>query len=137
MTMAKGSGKLSVLVVDDNVDSAEMLQTLLERYDCHVRIAENGVGALAFCDAERPDLVFLDLGLPDIDGHEVGRRLREKYATATVRIVAVSGYGGAEHVLRSAQAGFDAHLTKPVETDAIVTELGRARTQGPRGAVSS
>jgi CheY-like chemotaxis protein len=88
----------------------------------------NGAAALEACERDRPDIVFLDLGLPDIDGHEVGRRLRRMPAMAKSRIVALSGYGQDEQVRRSSQAGFDGHLTKPVDHETIITELRRART---------
>ena len=112
-----------VLVVDDSVDTADMLQTLLERHGCRVSVAGDGEGALALCARERPDVVFLDLGLPDIDGYEVGRRLRGLPGMAQCRLVALSGYGQQEHVRKSSEAGFDAHMTKPVDPEALVAQL--------------
>jgi CheY-like chemotaxis protein len=114
-----------VLVVDDNLDSAEMLQELLERQGCRVTTADSGSAAIAACERETPDVVFLDLGLPDIDGVEVGRRLRRMPSMAGSRIVALSGYSQDEHKRMTRAAGFDAHLTKPVDPDHLMAELRR------------
>jgi CheY-like chemotaxis protein len=125
--MGKAGGTMLVLVVDDNVDSAELLQALLERHDCHVLMAPDGASALALCAAERPGLVLLDLGLPDIDGYEVARRLRQMPAMARSRLVALSGYGPQEDRGKTPAAGLDAHLTKPVDPDAVIDQLRLAR----------
>jgi CheY-like chemotaxis protein len=118
---------LSVLVVDDNADSAEMLQALLERYEFRVSIALDGTSALDACTKDPPDVVLLDLGLPDIGGAEVARRLRLMPEMAKSRIVALSGYG--EHdAPTSPRQGFDAHLTKPVDPDRLIRELRRAKS---------
>jgi CheY-like chemotaxis protein len=116
----------SVLVVDDNADSAEMLQALLERYEFRVSIAADGASALEACTKDRPDVVLLDLGLPDIAGDEVARRLRLMPEMSNSRIVALSGYG--HDAPRSSRASFDAHLTKPVDPDKLVAELRRAKS---------
>jgi CheY-like chemotaxis protein len=110
---------LRVLVVDDNRDAAQALATLLELMRHDVRVANDGAEALRMAELHRPELVLLDIGMPGMDGYEVARRLRGLPCTATARIVALSGYGQASDKMRSAQAGFDDHLVKPVEPDKL------------------
>jgi len=108
-----------VLVVDDNVDAAELLGEVLELDGHEVSIAHDGVEALERAGSFTPDVVFLDIGLPGMDGYEVARRLRERLGKATPRLVAVTGYGQAGDRQRSREAGFDAHLVKPAELDTV------------------
>jgi CheY-like chemotaxis protein len=88
-----------------------------------VRLAHDGASALAAARELRPDLVLLDIGLPGMNGYEVAKRLRAEASGRSMRIVAVSGYGGAEDRERAKAAGFDAHLVKPVELMALELEL--------------
>jgi PAS domain S-box-containing protein len=111
-----------VLVVDDNVDSAEMTAALISRWGHRTEQAHDGPSALKIAQDFRPDVVLLDIGLPDMDGYEVARRLRSTNA-ARPRIIAVSGYGREADRLKSADAGFDAHLVKPVDFGALEREL--------------
>ncbi|HSO00529.1 MAG TPA: ATP-binding protein, partial [Candidatus Nanopelagicales bacterium] len=104
---------LQVLVVDDNLDAAESLEAMLHDLGHAVTLAHDGPTALATAAASAPDLILLDIGLPGMDGYEVVRRLRAQPAFTGTRIVAVSGYGQAEDLRRSAEAGFDQHLIKP------------------------
>lgn len=103
-----------VLVVDDNVDAADSLGMILRLNGHQVAIAHDGPGALAAAESFQPEAVLLDIGLPVLDGYEVARRLRRSDAGAGLLLVAVSGYGQEEDRLRSREAGFDHHLTKPV-----------------------
>lgn len=112
-----------VLVVDDNVDSANSLALLLRRLGHDVRVAYDGESGLSAALAHRPHLVFLDLGLPDLSGHEVAQRLRVRFGPGQMRLVAMTGYGQAKDRLRSIAAGFDQHLVKPVEWPAIEATL--------------
>jgi PAS domain S-box-containing protein len=107
---------MRIMVVDDNLDAAESLATLLEAVGHQVRVAEDGAGALARGLRDVPDVFILDIGLPGIDGFELARRLRANSATRHCRLIALSGYGQAQDLAMSAQAGFDHHLVKPVET---------------------
>ena len=115
-----------VLVVDDNVDAAEMLAILLRLSGHDVRIAYTGPTALEAAVAHLPDVVLLDIGLPDLDGYEVARRLRQYPQLRGVRLVAMTGYGD-EAVRQLAQeAGFDRHLVKPLDfpkVEELVTTL--------------
>ena len=104
-----------VLVVDDNVDAAESLAELLRECGQHVRTAHSGAAAIAEALRMRPDIVLVDIAMPDIDGYEVGRRLRDAAALDGVTLVALTGFGDEPHRRRSEEAGFDHHLTKPVD----------------------
>jgi CheY-like chemotaxis protein len=106
--------KRTVLIVDDNADAAETLSQLLEILGHMPATANDGTSALQAFDAFTPDVVLLDIGLPDLDGYEVARRIRAG-SERPVRLVALTGWGQAEDKRRAAEAGFDAHWTKPVD----------------------
>lgn len=113
-----------VLVVDDNLDSAESLSLLLELMGHEVRTAHDGEQALAEADAFRPDLVLMDIGMPRMDGYEAARRLREAEWAASIILVALTGWGQDEDRRRSEAAGFNHHLIKPVDPAALEALLG-------------
>ena len=115
-----------VLVVDDNLDSAESLSLLLELMGHTVRTAHDGEEALAEADAFRPDLVLMDIGMPRMDGYEAARRLRQAPWAADTVLVALTGWGQDEDKRRSEEAGFDRHLIKPVDPTALEALLGQA-----------
>lgn len=104
-----------ILVVDDNVDAADSLALLLRAQGHDVRVAYGGEAALALAAGFAPEIVLLDLGMPGLDGFAVARRLRQDRTTALPKLVAVSGWGQPSDRRRSADAGFDHHLTKPVD----------------------
>src|SRR5262249_15037651 len=108
-----------VLVVDDNVDSAESLALLLRLRGHEVRLAYDGPSALEEARAFHPDLVFLDLDLPEMDGYEVARRLRLEPAMKGIALVAMTGYGQEEDRQRTQEAGFHLHLVKPIDFDRL------------------
>jgi PAS domain S-box-containing protein len=112
-----------VLVVDDNEDAAEMCATLLELAGHDVRRAYNGRSALALATAFRPRVVLLDIGLPDIDGYEVARLLRRAPWAAGISLIAVSGWGQERDKQHALEAGFDHHLTKPIDLQALACVL--------------
>jgi CheY-like chemotaxis protein len=116
-----------VLVVDDNVDAAESLAVLLRLEGHEVRVAHDGPAALAAVEADPPDLVFLDIGMPVMNGYDVARRLRRRPGLGGLVLVAVTGWGQEEDRRRSREAGFDHHLVKPVEPDALHPLLARPR----------
>jgi CheY-like chemotaxis protein len=106
---------LRVVVVDDNEDSAEGLAMLL-RLDGHeVATAHDGLEAVSLTEEFRPEVVFLDIGLPGISGYEAARRIRGLPGGQEIRLVALTGWGQQEDRRKSAEAGFDRHLVKPVE----------------------
>lgn len=119
-----------VLVVDDNVDGAETLAMLLELSGHEATTAGSGPAALEVARAWHPELVFLDIGLPGMDGYEVARRLRTDPATAGLVLVALTGWGSEEDKRRSKAAGFDLHLIKPVGPEVVADVLARLTTHG-------
>jgi CheY-like chemotaxis protein len=104
---------LRVLVVDDNVDTAESLDMLLRALNHEVRTAHDGPAAIRLSADFRPEAIFLDIGLPDMDGYEVAKRLRRDPKLSECTLVALTGYGQESDRERSREAGFDHHLTKP------------------------
>jgi PAS domain S-box-containing protein len=104
-----------VLVVDDNRDAASTLAELLQMMGSEVREAYDGLQAVAAATEFRPDVVLLDIGLPDINGYEVARRIRALAGLAQPRLVALTGWGQEEDKRLAQQAGFDEHWTKPVD----------------------
>ena len=115
-----------LMVVDDNVDAANTLAMLLELQGYTVSVEYHAEGALKRAALEAPPVCLLDIGLPDMDGYELARRLRAQPATSDAILIALTGYGQAQDRERSAMAGFDHHLVKPVEIDrlsALLAEL--------------
>ncbi len=116
-----------ILVVDDNVDAADSLSRLLRLHAHEVRVAHDGVTALAAACDMNPDIVLLDIGLPQLDGLEVARRLRARGDGPRPLLVAMTGFGQAEDRARTMAAGFDHHLTKPVDPKLLQTLMQTAR----------
>lgn len=108
-----------VLVVDDNVDAAETMVMLLDMSGHDARAAFGGQEALDVAMTFLPDVVFLDIGLPGMDGYEVARRLLASPVTASVKLIALTGWGSENDIRKSKAAGFHAHLTKPIDPTAI------------------
>jgi two-component system CheB/CheR fusion protein len=122
-----GGAVTRVVVVEDNVDSAEMLCALLDLGGYRCDTASDGIAGLATIERVRPEVAFVDLGLPGIDGFEVARRVRAQPELAGVFLVALTGYGQATDRERTLEAGFDAHLVKPVDPDEVLRLLGGRR----------
>jgi PAS domain S-box-containing protein len=122
---------LHILVVDDNADAAESLAMLLRLWGHEVRTSHDGQSGLKAALSYRPEVVFLDIGLPGLDGYQVARRLRGEFGQM-MRLVAVTGYGQEEDRRRAEVAGFDAHLTKPAEPAALQRLLARPERSTPR-----
>jgi CheY-like chemotaxis protein len=108
-----------VLVADDLRDSADSLGLLIELMGHTVEIAYDGEAALSAAERFRPDIVLLDLGMPKLDGFEVSRRIRAAPWSESMRLVAQSGWGQEEDRRRTAEAGFDHHLVKPIDPTAL------------------
>jgi signal transduction histidine kinase len=120
-----GAPSTKVLVVDDNEDAADTLSTLLEASNFVVRVAYAPQPALDAVESFQPEVVVLDIGLPGMDGYEVARRLRAATPPFQGKLVALTGYGQQQDVDKAMSAGFDAHLTKPVEPDELVHLIAR------------
>jgi CheY-like chemotaxis protein len=118
---ALAAGSRRILVVDDNRDAADTLAEALAALGHETRCAYDGLEAIEAAQRFRPEVVLLDLGLPVLDGYEVARRLREDGTRG--RIVALTGYGQDSDRRRSADAGFDGHLVKPIELDDLADVL--------------
>jgi len=113
-----------ILVVDDNQDAADTMAELLALNGQQVRTAYRGAEALALVPTFRPEIVFLDLGLPGMDGYEVARRLRAQPEHARMTLIALTGYGRESDFARSKEAGIDYHLVKPVDLTDLQPFLG-------------
>lgn len=111
---ASAGRSLRIMVTDDNVDAATTLAALLEMHGHRLRVVHTGQQALQMAAEFRPEVVLLDIGLPDMMGYEVARRLRQIAGLERSTIVAVSGWGAPDDLARSREAGFDMHFTKPV-----------------------
>lgn len=113
-----------ILVVDDRPDSARSLAILLGIFGHEVRTAHDGPSALNEARANPPDVVLLDIGLPGMDGFEVARKMRQELGLTKTTLVAITGYGQDEDRRRSREAGFDAHLVKPIDPKELNRILG-------------
>jgi signal transduction histidine kinase len=113
-----------VLVVDDNEDAAFLFSEALKKLGHKVDVAHDGPSALAVARQSHPEIAFLDIGLPVMDGYELGRRLKELDIDPP-KLVAVTGYGHSSDRVRSREAGFDLHLVKPIDLAAIQDALAK------------
>jgi CheY-like chemotaxis protein len=120
-----GTGK-RVLIVDDNVDACETLAMMLELLGQQTRQAHEGTGALQAAQEYKPELIFMDIGLPGLTGHEVAERMRRELGMTETYIVALSGYGTEEDRRKSLFAGFDNHFVKPLDPSALPGILAEA-----------
>jgi two-component system CheB/CheR fusion protein len=118
-----------VLIVDDNEDAANSLAMILELGGHETASVYTAVDALQRAAAFRPDVVLLDIGLPGMDGYEVAQKMRELPGLRDIRLVAVTGYGRSDDRLRAREAGFDDHLTKPVEFASLERTLAGIRAR--------
>lgn len=114
---------LRVLVVEDNTDTAMALMTLLVMKGYMVHNAYTGLSAVEVAAAFEPDVVLLDIGLPDINGHEVARRIRASKGDRDVRMIALTAWGDEENRQRSAAVGCEQHLVKPVSMQDLMQVL--------------
>jgi len=116
------------MFVEDNVDIAELSEQLLADWGHQVITAGTGAEALAKLNAFSPDVVFIDIGLPGMNGYEVARRIRATLP-ASVTLVALSGYGQEEHRQRANEVGFNRYLVKPVRDDQLAAVLSNCRAR--------
>jgi signal transduction histidine kinase len=109
-----------ILVVDDNEDAANLLAEVLVAHGHHIRTAADGPSALRVADEFQPEVAVLDIGLPVMDGYELAERMRSTPSLSGLRLIAVTGYGQESDRARALDAGFHAHLAKPVAIDTLV-----------------
>lgn len=130
----ESSARRRVLVADDNVDAAESLAALLEILGHEVRTAHDGASAIELAESFRPDLILLDIGMPDLNGYEVCRRIRERPWGRDVFLIALTGWGQEDDRRRSLASGFDQHLVKPLDPAALEKALATgAKPRAPSG----
>ena len=130
------SRQLRLLIVEDNMDTAVSFQRLLEIAGHEVHIVHDGIQALELAASCTPDVAFIDIGLPGLDGYQLARRLRETPTFAAATLVALSGYGRDEDKRRAAEAGFDRHFTKPVDVETVDALLAGVSALGLRSAAT-
>jgi CheY-like chemotaxis protein len=112
-----------ILLVEDNSDARETLRLLLELEGHRVAAAETGEQGIALASANAFTVALIDIGLPDVDGYSVAQRIRSSPTGAALILVALTGYSEPEDVRRAREAGFDAHLVKPVDPDTLTKTL--------------
>ena len=126
-----------VLIIEDNRDAREMFRIMLELSGHEVLEAEEGVSGLEMLKSNPPDVAVIDVGLPGLNGYEVARRFREEPGSRSVVLVALTGYGTPEAQERSRKSGFNYHLIKPVNGEAleeIMREAASRRKSAPEVA---
>jgi len=128
-----GSGSAPrVLVVDDDDDSAELLRTVLRRAGYEPRLASNARGALSAAAEFLPQIALIDIGLPDMDGFRLAKLLRQQPELASCRFIAVTGHTSPSAIARSIAAGFEAHLSKPLNIDDLLAVIAQSGSAGHR-----
>jgi CheY-like chemotaxis protein len=123
-----------ILIVDDSEDGAEFLALLLQVSGHETRQAHDGPAAIEAAEQFRPDAVLLDIGLPRMNGYEVCRRIREQAWGRDLVLIALTGWGQEEDLRRSREAGFDAHMVKPVDHQALMELLASLPERGNAAA---
>ena len=128
----RGARSGIVLIVDDNIDALELLAEALNESGYQTFTASDGPSALALAFERRPDLALVDIGLPVMDGYEVSMRLRENEDLKHIKLIAITGYGQASDRARAFEAGFDAHLVKPISLNTVLETI-EGLVSKPRG----
>jgi CheY-like chemotaxis protein len=121
-------GKIRILIVEDHADTAAVLEVVLRKRGYEVTTTGTAAEALALCEESKFDLLITDIGLPDYDGWELLKRVREK---CKVKAIALTGFGMASDVRHSREAGFDAHLTKPADLSSVVGAIEKVMKDEP------
>jgi CheY-like chemotaxis protein len=119
-------GSRRVLVVDDNLDAAQMMAAFLEMSGHRTAMANTGRDALLEAHRFQPDVVLLDIGLPDISGYEVAREIRALPGAGAATVIAVTGWGQSEDLRRAREAGIDFHVVKPADPEELLRLLAAA-----------
>jgi CheY-like chemotaxis protein len=115
-----------VLVVEDNIDGREMLRLMLQLWGYQVTVASDGIQGVQKALSEAPDFALVDIGLPQLDGYEVARRLRATFGPR-IFLAAMTGYGLPQDAHRALESGFDIHLVKPIDPDLLQKLLAGSR----------
>jgi CheY-like chemotaxis protein len=112
-----------ILIIEDNADTRAVMKYMLEAEGACVETADSGEAGIGVALERRPQVILCDIGLPDIDGLEVARRVRRYPGLDRTRLIALTGYGQPEDVRHALDAGFEAHLTKPINVDQLLSLL--------------
>jgi CheY-like chemotaxis protein len=120
------ANKLRVVLVEDNADLRDLTQQMLEALGCSVEVAADGIEGVDRILSSRPDLAIVDIGLPELDGFGVARRVRQETGSSQL-LVAVTGYGRDQDRDEAHRAGFDVHMTKPLDVNSLRNMLDTAR----------
>ena len=131
MSGTEGQIEGRILVVDDLSDAAASLAMVCQLYGAEARTARDGVEALALGASFRPDVVLMDISMPNMNGYEAARRLRAEAWGKSVVLIALTGWGRTADVEAARLAGFDGHLLKPVEADALLRLISELRAKTP------
>jgi CheY-like chemotaxis protein len=123
------SSRRRILVVDDNQDAAMSLAMMLKLMGNEAKTAHDGQEALEVAAAYRPDLILLDIGMPIMNGYEAARQIRQQPWAKNIVLAALTGWGQDEDRRKSQEAGFDFHITKPIEPAALEKLLSRLQSQ--------
>lgn len=130
---AKAS-RLRILVIDDIPDVADVMQMLLDLEGFETRVAYSGAVALQVAKEFSPDVIFCDIGLPEMDGHEIARRMRADPTIASAILIALTGWGAEGELRKTRESGFDFHMVKPVDTNALLQLLSQIEPRRPAAA---
>lgn len=117
-------GEKKVLVIDDNADAADMTAQMLQMYGLNVQVAYGGAEGLAAAKANHPNLIFLDIGMPQMDGYQVAKAVRADAELSDVKLVALTAWGDEASRAKARNVGFDIHLTKPANVIELI-EIAR------------
>jgi CheY-like chemotaxis protein len=124
-----------ILVADDVPDAASSLAMLCEMYGAHVRLALDGVETVEIASSFRPDVVLMDITMPKLDGYAAARAIRREQWGQSMTLIALTGWGRPSDLEAARKAGFDGHLLKPVEPEALLSLIARLRkSRGDGGA---
>jgi CheY-like chemotaxis protein len=124
--------KCDLILADDNADALQSLAMLLEMEGHTVRVASDGIAALSLAEHRMPDVMLLDIGMPGMNGYETASRVRQLEAGDGVMLIALTGWGQPADRAQASEAGFDHHLTKPIDHDALAGLLSQFCNQPPR-----
>jgi PAS domain S-box-containing protein len=119
------SSRLRILVIDDIADVADVMKMLLDMEGYETRVAYSGAAALQVAREFAPDAIFCDIGLPEMDGHEIARRMRADPAIASAVLIALTGWGSEAELRKTRESGFDFHMVKPVDSEALLKLLSQ------------
>ena len=123
--------KHRVLIVDDQIGVADSLARLLKMMGQEVCVAYGGIEAIEVASKVHPDMILLDIGMPNLDGYDTCRQIRQQHWGKGILMAAVTGWGGASDVQRALEAGFDRHLAKPVDRSTLAKLLASVESPAP------